>query len=69
MTDAEKKERGIEAIPGTLIEAIYELEKDEFVQDVLGKHVSSKYIEAKKAEWAIGNLILLLRHRSKKLPI
>ncbi|MDY2698510.1 MAG: type I glutamate--ammonia ligase [Suilimivivens sp.] len=52
MTDAEKKERGIEAIPGTLIEAIYELEKDEFVQDVLGKHVSSKYIEAKKAEWA-----------------
>ena len=52
LTDAEKKERGIEAIPGTLIEAIYELEKDEFVQDVLGKHVSSKYIEAKKAEWA-----------------
>ena len=51
MTDAEKKERGIEAIPGTLLEAIYELEKDEFVQDVLGKHVSSKYIEAKKAEW------------------
>ena len=52
MTDEEKKERGIEAIPGTLIEAIYELEKDEFVQEVLGKHVSSKYIEAKKAEWA-----------------
>ena len=48
----EKKSLGIEAIPGTLIEAIYELEKDEFIQEVLGKHVSSKYIEAKKEEWA-----------------
>ncbi len=47
-----KKELGIEAIPGTLIEAVGEMEKDEFVQEVLGKHVSSKYIEAKKAEWA-----------------
>lgn len=52
LSEKEKKELGIEAIPGTLIEAISELEKDEFIQDVLGKHVSTKYIEAKKAEWA-----------------
>ncbi len=52
LSAGKKKELGIEAIPGTLIEAVYELEKDEFVQEVLGKHVSSKYIEAKKAEWA-----------------
>jgi len=52
LTSEEKKELGIEAIPGTLIEAVNEMEKDEFVQGVLGKHVSSKYIEAKKAEWA-----------------
>lgn len=52
MTGEEKRELGIEAIPGTLIEAVYELEKDEFIQEVLGRHVSEKYIEAKKAEWA-----------------
>jgi len=52
LTDEEKKEMGIEAIPGTLIEAVYELEKDEFIQGVLGRHVSGKYIRAKKEEWA-----------------
>lgn len=48
----EKKELQIEAIPGTLIEAVYELEKDELIQEVLGRHVSEKYIRAKKEEWA-----------------
>ncbi|MCM1125798.1 MAG: type I glutamate--ammonia ligase [Lachnospiraceae bacterium] len=52
LSKEEKKALGIEAIPGTLIEAVNELEKDEFIQEVLGKHVSSKYIEAKKEEWA-----------------
>lgn len=52
LSKEEKKSLGIESIPGTLIEAIYELEKDEFIQEVLGKHVSSKYIDAKKEEWA-----------------
>lgn len=52
MTEEEKRNLGIEAIPGTLIEAVYELEKDAFIQEVLGRHVSEKYIEAKKAEWA-----------------
>lgn len=52
MTEEEKRNLGIEAIPGTLIEAVYELEKDTFIQEVLGRHVSEKYIEAKKAEWA-----------------
>ena len=52
MSEEEKKALGIEAIPGTLIEAVNELEKDEFIKEVLGAHVSSKYIEAKRAEWA-----------------
>ena len=52
MSEEEKKKLGIEAIPGTLIEAVGELEKDEFVRETLGRHVSEKYIEAKKAEWA-----------------
>ena len=52
MTEEEKCRRGIEAIPATLIEAIKELEKDELIQEALGSHVSAKYIEAKKEEWA-----------------
>ena len=52
LTQQEKRRRGIEAIPGTLQEAVYELEKDGFIQEVLGEHVSAKYMEAKKAEWA-----------------
>ncbi len=52
MSEEEKKKLGIEAIPGTLIEAVGELEKDELMRETLGRHVSEKYIEAKKAEWA-----------------
>ncbi len=52
MSEEEKKKLGIEAIPGTLFEAVGELEKDELMRETLGRHVSEKYIEAKKAEWA-----------------
>jgi len=51
MTEKEKKEAGIESLPGNLIEAIRELEEDEFIQGVLGKHICEKYIGAKKGEW------------------
>ena len=51
LSEEEKKKLGIEAIPGTLIQAVNELEKDELIRDVLGRHVSTKYIEAKKKEW------------------
>ena len=51
MSKEERKKLGVEALPGTLIEAIGEMEKDVFVQEVLGKHISEKYIAAKKEEW------------------
>ena len=51
MTEEERKSLHIEEIPGTLIEAVGELEKDEFICSVLGEHVSAKYVEAKKKEW------------------
>lgn len=51
MSDAQKKECGIEEIPGTLIEAVYDMEKDDFIRDVLGEHAYTKYIAAKKDEW------------------
>lgn len=52
MTKEQKKSLGIESLPGTLREAIHELEQDDFIKSVLGEHVSAKYIEAKKEEWA-----------------
>lgn len=51
MSDEQKKASGIDEIPGTLIEAIYEMEKDELIKEVLGEHTFAKYISAKKDEW------------------
>lgn len=42
---------GIERLPGTLIEAVEELEKDAFIRKTLGDHVANNYIVAKKEEW------------------
>ena len=51
MTADQRRAQGIEEIPGTLIEAVHEMEKDALVRDVLGDHAYGKYIEAKKEEW------------------
>lgn len=51
MSDEQKKASGIDEIPGTLIEAIYEMEKDGLIKEVLGEHTFAKYITAKKDEW------------------
>mgnify|MGYP000918619068 CR=1 FL=1 len=48
----EKKAEGIEALPATLSEAVDELEKDEYILEVLGEHISRNYIAAKRTEWA-----------------
>ena len=47
----EKEALHIESLPQDLCEATRELEKDAFVRNVLGEHVSEKYIEAKYKEW------------------
>lgn len=51
LSEEERKARLVEMLPGTLQEAINELEKDEFICSVLGEHVSEKYIQAKQKEW------------------
>jgi glutamine synthetase len=52
LSDSERSAMGIEQLPGTLIEAISEFEKDEFVRNVIGEHISNRYVEARKREWA-----------------
>jgi len=51
MTQDEREELGIQSLPGNLHEAIREMRDSEFVKDVLGEHVFTKYLEAKRAEW------------------
>ena len=51
MTEEERRAMNIEQLPETLKEAVEELEKDRFICDVLGEHISKRYITAKKEEW------------------
>jgi glutamine synthetase len=43
--------KGIRELPGTLGEAIDELERDEVIREALGEHVFNHFVEAKRAEW------------------
>ncbi|MGC8635120.1 MAG: glutamine synthetase family protein [Candidatus Limnocylindrales bacterium] len=51
MDAARIAERGIRHLPGTLGEAIDELEADPVICDALGEHVLGHFVEAKRAEW------------------
>jgi glutamine synthetase len=51
MTEQEMADCCIESLPGTLKEAIDELEKDTLLLDILGPHARVKYIENKLIEW------------------
>lgn len=51
MTEEQRFKEGIEALPGSLKEAVDEMKKSEFARQVLGEHVFEKYIEAKNEEW------------------
>ncbi len=43
--------KGIRELPGTLGEAIDELEKDSVICEALGDHVLSHFVDAKRLEW------------------
>ncbi len=51
MSQEEMAEKGVEALPADLLSAIEELKKDKFIQEVLGSHVTEKFIESKTKEW------------------
>ena len=51
MGPAARAAKGIEALPGSLDEAIRELKKDQLILDTLGPHVAENYIEGKIKEW------------------
>ena len=51
MSQAEREAGGIRLLPGSLGEAIDALEKDELIKEVLGPDITSKYTDAKRAEY------------------
>jgi glutamine synthetase len=52
MSEAERKQRGIEVLPGDLHEAILAAESSELLRESLGDHVFESLIKNKKIEWA-----------------
>jgi glutamine synthetase len=44
-------ERGIDTLPGTLDEALDELEADGLMKEALGEHVMASFLRARRAEW------------------
>jgi glutamine synthetase len=51
MTEKERKKLGIVELPGSLHEAIQEVEKSALIKETLGEHIFTKFIENKKIEW------------------
>lgn len=56
MEDEERKALGIESMPGSLLEAVQELEKSELIKGALGDHIYEKFVEGKLAEWQDYNI-------------
>lgn len=50
LTEEERRERGISTLPGTLEEALAELERDEVLKDALGPELYDAFMRAKRAE-------------------
>lgn len=51
MRVSDKNKLGIESLPADLGAALDAYEQDAYIQEVLGSHISKKYVEAKRAEW------------------
>lgn len=47
----ERRRRNIQTLPGSLPEALAEMERDELVRETLGEHVFERFVEAKTSEW------------------
>jgi glutamine synthetase len=51
MNEEERERRGINTLPGSLLEAIHLTEQSEVVRKALGDHVFDAFIQNKKIEW------------------
>jgi glutamine synthetase len=69
MSEAERKELGINTLPASLADAIALTEKSELVRKTLGDHIFEKLIENKKMEWNQYRTKITQYEIDKYLPI
>jgi len=50
-SNAKLEEMKIDTLPGSLLQALYELKKDSLAKEALGLHTFERYVEAKEKEW------------------
>jgi glutamine synthetase len=51
MNEEERRQAGIDSLPGTLYDAIKLMREDKLITGVLGEHITSRYVAGKLAEW------------------
>src|SRR3954462_10978973 len=51
LSDEERLEQGVEALPGSLGEAIEAFAASDLLQRALGEHIFPRYVELKRTEW------------------
>lgn len=69
LTDVERREAGIEMLPGSLGEAVGIAENSELVKNALGDHIFPRYIALKKKEWEEYRIQVTEYELNKYLPI
>ncbi len=69
LSPEERRARGIEELPGSLNEAIAEMEKSELVRKALGDHIFQKFIENKRIEWDLYRAQVHRYELERYLPI
>lgn len=63
------RSRSLQTLPGSLGEALKELERDEVVQSALGPHIFERFLEAKQQEWDEYRLYVSQWELDRYLPI
>ena len=51
MTEKERKRSKIDTLPGSLLEALQLMEKNDVVKNALGEHIFNEFLTAKYKEW------------------
>ncbi len=69
MSEEERIAKGIEALPGSLYEAITELEKSRVVKETLGDHIFYKFLHNKKIEWDMYRIQVTNYEIERYLPL
>jgi len=69
MDEVARERAGIASLPGSLFEALQEVEKSELVRETLGEHIFNKFVANKKIEWDRYRVHVSQYEIEKYLPI